>query len=84
MALEIACCCVDLNHTLPEETAHLTVYHHLSQLSVNIQVSGLNKFELHLEGPIEEGLLREKKHPSEKGAICSNSTTGALFRYPFF
>ncbi len=29
---------------LSEETAHSTVYHHLSQLSVEIQVSGLIKF----------------------------------------
>ena len=30
--------------TLSEEIAHPTVYHHLSQLSVNIQLNGLIKF----------------------------------------
>ncbi len=30
--------------TLSEEIAHSTVYHHLSQLSVDIQLSGLIKF----------------------------------------
>ena len=29
--------------TLSEETAHPTVYHHLSQLSVDIQLNGLIK-----------------------------------------
>ncbi len=28
--------------------------------------------------------IEEKKHPSKKDVICSNSTPGALFRYPFF
>ncbi len=31
--------------TLSEESAHPTVYNHLSQLSVDIQLSGLIKFE---------------------------------------
>ena len=30
--------------TLSEETAHPTVYHHLSQFSVDIQLSGLIKY----------------------------------------
>ncbi len=30
--------------TLSEETAHPTVYYHLSQLSVDVQLSGLSKF----------------------------------------
>ncbi len=31
------------NCTLSEEIAHPTVYHHLSQLSVNVQLNGLIK-----------------------------------------
>ena len=30
-----------LIHSLSEEIAHLTVHHHLSQLSVDIQLNGL-------------------------------------------
>ncbi len=34
-------CCVSAGSTLSEETAHPNVYNHLSQLSVNIKLSGL-------------------------------------------
>ncbi len=33
-----------LDPTLSEEIAHSTVYHHLSHLSVDIQLGGLIKF----------------------------------------
>ena len=32
-----------INHALSEDIAHPTVYHHLSQLSVDIQLSGMIK-----------------------------------------